>query len=276
MNKNETVVVNETADTEKRGRIILLSLLIALSMFVVKMSQNWGVEDSWLSYLVAGIYMIFTFVGLMWAFSFQIKPKSIPCLAQSSLFVASEFLFIEMFFFSDIGRIYEALLLLGMLGVIWVVTYVSFLMSNIFNVGLYRDIPLEQVARTASYILSLFMSYFLTFSILANGLELYVLLPSVLIAYLAISAMHIRNLEFEKKDFRRRTMLTTVIMYVLFLGSFLIGARHELVSIVPTVGFFASVGGMTKNFTEKESKRLLLIYGALILIVFIINVVNNL
>jgi hypothetical protein len=85
---------------------------------------------------------------------------------ESSLFVASEFLFIEMFFFEDLDRIYEGVLLLGILGLIWISTYVSFLMANIFNVGLYKDIPLEQVARTASYILSIFMVYFLTFSYL--------------------------------------------------------------------------------------------------------------
>jgi hypothetical protein len=242
-------------------------------MFVVKISQNW--DQAWISYIVAAIYMFVTFIGLIWVFSFQIRFKSIPCLAQSALFVGSEFLFVEMFFFEKLDRIYEAFLLLGILGLIWVAAYISFLMSNIFNVGLYKDIPLEQVARTASYILSLFMVYFLTFSFLANGMVVYVLLPVVLIAYFSISAMHIRNLEFERKDFWRRTLLTTFIMFVLFLGSFLIGSKHEFISIVPTVGFFASIGGISKGTTEKESKRNTFLYGILLLVVVILNVVNN-
>lgn len=275
MNKEETIEINENVDAEKRGRIIFLSLLLALSMFIVKISQNWDVSNAWMSYMVAVIYIVFTFLGLIWAFSFQIKTKSIPCLAQSSIFVASEFLFIEMFFFDKLDRIYESFLLLSMLGVIWIVTYISFLMSNIFNVGLYKNIPLEQVARTASYVLSMFMVYFFTFSFLTNGMPIYVLLPVIFISYFVITAMHIRNLEFEKKDFWRRTILTTLIMFILFLGSFLIGNKHEFVSIVPTVGFFISVGGIVKSFTEKEVKSFTILYGIILLIAFVINIANN-
>ena len=276
MNKNDTAILNENVDTEKRGRIVLFSLLVALSIFVIKVSQSWGVEDGWLLFGIAAAYMFFTFIGLTWVFSFQVRFKSIPCLAQSALFVGSEFLFIEMFFFERLERIYEEAILLGILVVIWIATYVSFLMSNIFNVGLYKDIPLEQVARTASYILSLFMVYFITFSILVSGMSIYVLLPLVLIAFFAISAMHIRNLEFERKDFWRRTVLTSFIMFILFLGSFLIGSKHEFVSIVPTVGFFVSVGGLSKNHTGRDLKRNIFLYGLLILIAIVLNIWNNL
>ena len=273
MSKEEVQITNENTDSEKRGRIVFLSLLIALSMFVVKIAQNW--DQSWISYVVATIYMVVTLVGLIWAFSFQIRFKSLPCLIQSSLFVGSEFLFVEMFFFEKLDRIYEAFLLLGILGVIWVATYVSFLMSNIFNVGLYKDIPLEQVARTASYILSLFMVYFFTFSFLANGMAVYILIPVIFIAYFSITAMHIRNLEFEKKDFWRRTLLTTFIMFVLFLGSFLIGSKHEFVSIVPAAGFFASIGGVSVSTSGKESKNTAFLYGAVLFIVVLLNILNN-
>jgi hypothetical protein len=273
MNKQEALSVNENVDSEKRGRIIFFSLLLTLSMFIVKISQTW--DQTWIPYLIATIYAFITFTGLIWVFSFQIRLKSVPCLIQSSLFVGSEFLFVEMFFFDKLDRIYEAFLLLGFLGVIWVATYISFLMSNIFNVGLYKDIPLEQAARTASYILSLFMVYFLTFSFLANGIVIYILLPVILVSYFSITAMHVRNLEFEKKDFWRRTLLTTIVMFILFLGSFLIGSKHEFVSIVPTVGFFALVGGMTASPTEAESKRNVFLYGLLLSVVIILNILNN-
>jgi len=276
MNKIETITTNENIDTEKRGRIVFFSLLITFSIFIIKMSQDWGVDKAWMSYVIALAYFFIAFVGLIWVFSFQIRLKSIPCLAQSALFVASEFLFVEMFFFEKLDRIYEAVLLLVILGVIWIATYVSFLMANIFNVGLYKDIPLEQVARTASYILSLFMVYFFTFTFLANGMNLYILLPVILLSYFAISAMHIRNLEFEKKDFWRRTILTSFIMLVLFLGSFLIGSKHEFVSIVPTVGFFVSIGGVSKSATERESKMNIILYGLILLVVFAVNIWSNL
>ena len=83
MNREETVTVNENVDTEKRGRIIVFSLLLTLSMFIVKVSQTWDVNEVWILYLVAALYMLITFFGLVWVFAFQIKIKSIPCLAQS-------------------------------------------------------------------------------------------------------------------------------------------------------------------------------------------------
>jgi len=276
MNKDETIGINENIDTEKRGRIVFFSLLVTFSIFIIKIFQDWGVDKVWISYTIALAYLLVTFVGLIWVFSFQIRLKSIPCLAQSSLFVASEFLFVEMFFFEKLDRIYETILLLGILVLIWITTYISFLMANIFNVGLYKDIPLEQVARTASYILSLFVVYFLTFTFLAAGMDLYILLPVIFLSYFSISAMHIRNLEFEKKDFWRRTVLTLCIMFILFLGSFLIGSKYEFVSIVPTIGFFISIGGGSKNRTERESKMNIILYGLLLLVAFAINIWSNL
>lgn len=276
MNKEEAVVITESVDTEKRGRIILLSMLITLSMFVVKIAQTWDANSGVMIYLTAFIYFLVSFFGLVWAFSFKVRWKSIPCLAQSSLFVASEFLFVEMFFFEDFDRLYEAFLLLGMLALIWIATYVSFLMSNIFNVGLYKDIPLEQVGRTASYLISIFMVYFFTFSLLANGMSAYILIPAVLIGYISIVAMHIRNLELERKDFIRRTALSVLIMLILFLGSFLTGSKHEFISIIPTVGFFAAIGGLSGNASEGGLKRKLWLYAFLLFVVVAISIWNNL
>ncbi len=196
-------------------------------------------------------------------------------MIQSSLFVGSEFLFVEMFFFEKLDRVYEAFLLLGILCIIWIATYVSFLMTNIFNVGLYKNIPLEQVARTASYILSLFMIYFFTFSFLTSGVAVYFLLPAVFICYFSITAMHIRNLELEKKDFWRKSLLVTLIIFILFTGSFLIGTKHEFVSVVPTVGFFVSIGGISESMTGKESKNSFLFYSFLLLIATVINILSN-
>ncbi len=276
MNKEETISLNENVDTEKRGRIVLFSLLITLSMFFLRIFQDWNTSDSWITYIVAAGYLLLTFLGLIWVFGFQVRIKSIPCLMESSLFVASEFLFIEMFFFEDLDRIYEGVLLLGILGLIWISTYVSFLMANIFNVGLYKDIPLEQVARTASYILSIFMVYFLTFSYLANGMKSYILLPSILLSYFAVVAMHVRNLELERREFFRKSILSSLIMFILFLGVFLLGNRHEYISIVPTFGFFMVVGELSENHSEKVVKRKLWVYGFVLLVLIVLNIWKNL
>ncbi len=61
MNTKETLAVNENTDSEKRGRIVFFSLLIAISMFVIKMAQSW--DQLWISYAIAGVYILVTFLG---------------------------------------------------------------------------------------------------------------------------------------------------------------------------------------------------------------------
>lgn len=262
-------VVNTNEDSIKRGKLISLALLVALSLFVQTLIK---VEDVAVTRtIVIGIvYLVLTFLGLIWAFNFEVKIKSLPFLAYSSLFVMSEYLFIQLFFAQRFSRIYEGILLLILVGLVFVGTYVSFLMANVFNVSLYKNIPLVHVGRTTSYIISTFLIFFMTFSSLALQLPIYLLLPWNLIIYVFISFIHLKNLGFEGLLLKRKTLLVSLLVFFMFLGTFLAGIVHEALALSPTVGYFIGIG--VANMDSKKGTfnwELFLYILALIVVIFI-------
>jgi hypothetical protein len=262
-------VVNTNEDSVKRGKLISLALLIALSLFIQTLIK---VEDITMSRIViiGFIYFLGTFFGLIWAFNFEVKVKSLLFLLYSSLFVMSEYLFIQTFFAQKFSRIYEGILLLILIGLVFIGTYVSFLMTNVFNVNLYKNIPLVHVGRTTSYIISIFSVFFLTFSVLALQLSVYLLIPIVLLIYSFLTYIHLKNLGYEGLQLRRKTFLVTTLVLFMFLGSFLAGIVHEALALSPTVGYFVGIG--VTNMSSKKNKinwELILYILALIIVIFI-------
>ena len=268
-------VINKKEDSVKRGKLISLAFLIALSVFVQTLIK---VEELTLLRILvtSSIYLIGTFLGLIWAFNFQVKIKSLPFLFHSALFVMSEYLFIQLFFAEKFNRIYEGLLLLVLVGLIFWGTYVSFLMSNVFNVNLYKSIPLVHVGRTTSYIISTLTIFFTIFGLLSLQLPIYLLLPLVLLVSVFLTYIHLGNLGFEGYLLSRKTVLVSVLIFFMFLGSFLSGVIHELSAVVPTVGYFVGIGIANIKGNKSIINWEMIIYILTLIAVIFLNLFLNL
>lgn len=273
----ETNEVN--TDSEKRGKLLFLAGIITIAIFLTKILQGDAEMTPLHVYISGGIYFIFSFIGLLWAFNFQIKLKSLLFVFQSALFVFSEVVFVELFFFQKFNRIYEAIILLLLLVLIFVGNYVSFLMANVFNVNLFMRLPLAQVGRTSSYIISLLMMYFLTFSFLTSNFPLYLLIPLVIITYALITVIHYINMGIEEGELRRKTALTTLLTVFLFLGIFLSGSLHELSALVPALGYYLSVSMVTQEQVFRKNSVSWIFSLFILVIAFIavvlLNIVNG-
>lgn len=256
--------VDTNTDREKRAKLLLLAAFIALAIFVNKILQSQSQVLLWRVYLNAGIYFCIAFVGLLWAFNFQIKKRSLLFLLQSSLFIFAEAVFIELFFFQKFNRIYEFVILLLLMLLVFFGNYVSFLMANVLNVDLFKKIPLVHVGRTSSYLISLFMMYFFTFDMLVTGLPIYFLVPIIVIAYSVIIYIHYLNIGIEQGELWRKFFLTLLICVFLFLGVFLSGDMHELISAVPVIGYYLSVGVVSKERISSEKKETAYFFGIVI------------
>lgn len=269
----ETVAV-KTEDSVKRGKLISLALLIALSVFVQTLMKN---EDPTVfrTLLTAGIYLLISFAGLVWAFNFQVKIKSLSFLLHSSLFVMSEYLFIQLFFVEKFSRIYEGILLLILIILLCVSTYISFLMANVFNVNLYKSIPLANVGRTTSYIISTLSIFFLTFGLLSLQLPVYILLPAELGISFFFSYIHLRNLGYEGILLSRKTVLVTLIVFFMFLGSFLSGILYEVSSLGPTVGYFVGIGVANLKIIRPKFNVEIILYILGLIAVILLNFFFN-
>jgi hypothetical protein len=258
--------VKGLVDNVKKGRLLALALFISVSLFIAKLSQGSPVASLSGVYARAIAYFILSYIGLAWALRFQVTMKAFAfVLTQSSLFIFTQVLFIELFFFRRFGRVYEALLLFGLLVLMFIGTYVSFLTANVFNVGSIRDIPLLQVGKTTSYILSLLMVYFITFAILESAFNPVVSLVLILIFYLAIVYMHFRHLAIGKGSFWGRVVLTNSAMLILLIGNALLGSLHELIALVPMVAMFVMTGVVMHTERNQLSKLDIAQYVALLI-----------
>jgi hypothetical protein len=262
-------------DSEKRGKLLFLAGAISLAIFLFKVLQGQADIPTWRIYLDGAIYLGVAFLGLLWAFNFQVKMKSFLYIFQSSLFVLSEVIFVELFFFQKFGRLYEALILFVILALMFLGIYVSFLMANVFNVNLFKKLPLVQVGRTSSYLISLLMTYFLTFSLLSSSLPIYILLPIILVLYIIISLIHYVNMGMEEGELWRKTILTTVISMMLFLGVFLTGSTHELTAIAPALGYYFAVSMVTQEQIFRKNSISFIFSMLLLAVIFFVVIIFN-
>ena len=267
--------VDTNIDEEKRGKLLALAAFIALAIFISKITQSQIQIITWRVYVNAGIYFFITFFGLLWAFNFQVKKKSVLFLLQPALYVFSQSLFIEFFFFQKFNRIYETFILLLLIFLAFLGNYISFLMANVLNVDLFKKIPLAHVGRTSSYLVSLLMMYFFTFSFLVSGFEFYFLLPLILLVYFFIIFIHYLNIGIEEGELFRKTLLTLLITYILFLGMFLTGDTHEIVSAIPVVGYYFSVGVVSQERVSYGGSKGISFYILILIAVFLTGVFLN-
>ncbi|MCD4756232.1 hypothetical protein K8R20_01280 [bacterium] len=266
----DNIITQSTGeDSVKRLKLILLSFVLPFSLFFTKISSQ---EFSLLMvYGVGVIYFFVAVVGLLWAFNFKVKIRSLIYILQGGLFVFSEVLFVLIFFFQRFDRIYEGILLLILLGFIWMITYVCFLMVNVFNVALFKALPLLQVAQTASYILSLLMIYFFTFSVLASGFPLYVVFPLIFLLYLVILYMQFSELGMERSIIGRREVLLSLINMFAIIPFIFIGSSHEVIAIVPTVGGFVG-GGLIHLAGQNNIRWQIVGYNVVLLLAVVLAV----
>lgn len=246
--------VRGIVDNVKKGRLLALAILISVSLFFLKLSQGGGSSVGAI-YLRALVYFALSYIGLLWALRYQVTGKALAfVLTQSSLFIFTQVLFIELFFFRRFGRIYEAILLFGLLVLMFIGTYISFLTANVFNVGSVKEIPLLQVGKTSSYVISLLMVYFITFAVLESALNPLLSLLLIFVFYLSIVFMHFRHLSIGKGSFWGRVVLTNAAMIILLIGNSFIGSMHEMIALVPMIAMFVMTGVVMHNEKNQLSR----------------------
>lgn len=257
----------------KRGKMIFIAGLIALVSFLLKLFQM-DERTVIQIYLIATGGFILTYVGTLWFSNFIVNKRVLlNIIPQGALFIFSEVLFIELFFFSKFVRIYEAFLLFIFLIVVFVSSYVTFLMMNIFIVSTVKTIPLEQVAKTTSFIISLLMVYFLTFGLLASGLNIFLLIVLLCGFYGIVVLMHLLHLRLTAAYLRSGVILTAFSMLVSTLGVFLLGNRFELVALVPTAVMFSCTSVVINLIDNKLKFYHLLEHVVILGVTLVINLV---
>jgi hypothetical protein len=108
-----------------------------------------------------------------------------------------------------------------------------------------------------------------------TGLEIYVLLPLIFIAYALIVYLHYLNIGIGEGELYKKSLLTLLITFILFLGIFLTGDSHELVSAIPVVGYYFSVGVVSQENIAYDKGKGIYFYIIILVFLFLLAVFLN-
>ncbi|MBI2356575.1 hypothetical protein HYV12_00745 [Candidatus Dojkabacteria bacterium] len=263
-----------SVDNIKKGRVLALALIVSISILLFKVTQTTDIVNPLTVLLRAFGYFIATYVGLIWAFRLQVTLHSLLyILPQTSLFIFAEVIFLELFFFRRVGRVYEIVILLVMLVLLFFGSYVVFLMSNVFNVSTIKEIPLIQAARTVSFISTLISTFFLTLGLMDGNINIIPTFLLLLITFTGIAFFHLKHMEINRERLGEYTILTVMFMMVSVMSLAFVSQNHEIIALAPTVGAYVVIELVTKKQRNMLNLFDILQYIFLITTVFILGLI---
>jgi len=258
-------------DSSKRGKMLFLSFLLTVSFFVLKVMQT---RDLTLLEVfgVAGIAFVVSYVGQLIILGRDINRKVLLFIVpQSSLMIFSEILFLQLYFFARFDRAYEAFIVLLILLVFYFAIYVTLLMANIFSIASVKQIPLEQVAKTTSYILTLFSVYFMTFAVLSSSINIILTFVILGLVYVIAVITHLMHQKYDGSKTIKLTIIVALAMLFGTIGGSFIGARPEIMAIIPVAISYAMIGSITVEDLKNLSFITVLQYFLFVIVAYLLN-----
>lgn len=262
----------------KRARLIFLATCVAFSLIGNKFLLDRLGRGGFYLFEVALLNFIIVYFGLLWAFNFVVNKRSLLLiLPQSALFVVAEAMFVQLLFDRIFVRTFEFFLLVFVAGILFTTSYVSFLMTNVFNVSQFGEIPLRKVAKTVSFIVTSLMIYFATYGILAIQQGLPLTLLALTVIYFVIVTLHYVHLDMKLKDIIRTASAIVWSMVVVALAMLFWGDQNELTAMIPTITAFMIIGIDMHHEEErfKTSKVVVAEYVAIFVVIFLLNLWLN-
>jgi hypothetical protein len=256
-------------DSAKRGRIILVSVIVTFLAFLIKISQSSNEIGLFQIFLNAGVVGVVTYFGLLWALRFQITLRALVyVISQPALITFVLTLFLQMFVFRRVGRVYEFLILILISILMFFATYASLLMANIFNVSSVKEIPLVQVGKTTSFILSIMSIFFSSYVILESQSNGYVTIILLSVMYFLIVLTHIRHLNIPRNSIWKSFSTIFVLLLISAFVQVIAGGNSLVSATVPTVIAYSLFSIMTlENVTNLQKFE----YFAITLVAFFLN-----
>ncbi|MBN2100296.1 hypothetical protein JW710_00160 [Candidatus Dojkabacteria bacterium] len=263
-------VPSQVRDPGKRQRVIAIAAIISVLLFVIRV---WGSSDwvFWGAVYVAVGAALLTYVGLIWAFRFQLNRRGYTVvLPQPAMYAFSAVLFVEIFFFQEFERIYESLIFGLLLLALFVSLVTSFLTANVLNVATIKKIPLIRVAHTSSYIISLLITYFISFSAITSGLDVWFLIPILAVTYLVVCGLHLAHFPLIR-SYLIWYSVGIALSAVMLVSAFLFWPLSALmVALIPTVVIYVGLGIIMHKLDKTLNSRLGWEFGILIGVVLVL------
>jgi hypothetical protein len=264
---NEVLIKKE--QSSKKGKVVLISLFIVFSFLANKLfGPYYPILENPL--ILAGLYALVAVFGFMWVLRFQLNFRIVYLvLPHLGLIVFNQMLFMQMFFERTFGRVYEALLMFIVLFFVFVITYVAFLTSNIFAVASFKKIPLEAVAKTSIYFISVLFVFFATYGFLSLEMQIFPLLIILMLIYFLSATFLLMYFYIETTTILANSAMVFWNVLLIFVASALFSVRIEFVALLVATVFYYSVGFFIERKPEVASSRLLEYFLTLFLVILL-------
>lgn len=252
---NEALIRKE--QSSKKGKIVLVSLFIVFSFLANKLFGPYH-EILTNPLILSFLYALVAIFGFMWVLRFELNFRIVYLVSPHlGLIIFSQMLFIQMFFERSFGRIYEALLMSLILIFVFIITYITFLTSNVFAVVSFKKIPLEAVAKTSIYFISVLLVFFATYGLLSLQIHIVPLVIILISVYLLAAIFLLMYFYIETATILANSAMVFWNVLLIFVSSALFSVRIEFVALLVAVVFYYSVGFFIEKKPEIASSRLL-------------------
>lgn len=263
----EVVESRLVRDPGKKRRLFFIAILNSAIVMAVKLWATW--EWSFINTVLFALFLaVANYLLLVWAFRLKVKRESfLTVLPQPSLFVFSFVLMLELIFFQRFERIFEGVLFSVVLLIFVGVLMGVFLTANVLNVSLYKKIPLLQVAQTVSFIVTLFVIYFSTYSFVSGGLSVYLVSIILFLVYSLTTYTHLSHFSINLK---------TVLWYSIAIGWAATGILFALLlwpsevfllSLIPVATVYLGCGIVMHSSRKNLTFQVALEYLVLFLVI---------
>lgn len=257
-------------DNVKRGRLFGVAVISTLVVLVTQLTDTSN-TPFWMIFLRAGGYALFIYIVLIWGLRFQVTLYSLLfVLPYTAIYLLLQYVFFEIFFLTLSGRVMEILILIILGLLIFVGNYASILMANSFNVGTIKDIPLIHAARTISYILLLLQTYFLTYSLLHSGVNIFSLIPIFFVFIFISLYLHLKNSDLQDIMIIKYVLAITFVVILSLFSILFVNIEHAIGALAPTVVVYALIGTIMNNSKQLLTNKDTFIYLLSLIIVYLI------
>ncbi len=262
-------IVFQKDESIKKGKMMFLSLFIVLFFVgnrVFGPFHEFFLNPIFLSFF----YGIISILGFAWVLVFKLNLRIIfIILPHLALIIFSQMFFIQMFFQSSFARMYETLLMFIMLILIFIFTYVTFLTFNVFAVSTFKKIPLEAVAKTSLYFLSVLSIFFFTYGFLSLDVYLINLILIIFFIYFILILLLFTYFFIDFGSIIRNSTAVFWNILLIFSGSILFASRIEFVAFLVALVFYFCVDLFIERRENMSSSRLYQYFFILFLAILI-------
>lgn len=263
-------VIKQRMDNAKKGRIILVSLLVIFSLLGHQLFGLFG-EIAESPIILSVLYAFLSILVFFWVLRFKLNFRIITVISlHLALIIFTQVLFLQTFFAGDFARVSEAFLVIVVLIIAFLIIYFAFLTANIFAVSSFRRIPLEAVAKTSIYLLTVLSVFFLTYSILSLQDNILFAVFILLIFYILFVFLLMTYFFLEIRVILTNVFLIIWNVLLILAGTILFGMEVEFIALITTVVFYYAVDFFIERCQEIIKSRLFEYFFFIFLVILFI------